>query len=103
MSDTSTSQVQVLAPREVPLGGPRAMTVRRELVRNGAIGKIDRVECSFGPPGIPCDLPEEEMEPGLDWNMWVGPAPMRPYHSELSPRGVHDRFSGRSARRRATP
>ncbi len=63
-----------------------------ELVRNGAIGKIDRVECSFGPPGIPCDLPEEEMEPGLDWNMWVGPAPMRPYHSELSPRGVHDHF-----------
>lgn len=31
MSDTSTSPVQVLAPREVPLGGPRAMTVRRTL------------------------------------------------------------------------
>ena len=63
-----------------------------ELVRNGAIGKIDRVECSFGPPGIPCDLPEEEMEPGLDWDMWVGPAPMRPYNSVLSPRGIHDHF-----------
>ena len=63
-----------------------------ELVRNGAIGTIDRVECSFGPPGIPCDLPEEAMEPGLDWDMWVGPAPMRPYNSVLSPRGVHDHF-----------
>ena len=63
-----------------------------ELVRNGAIGKIDRVECSFGPPGIPCDLPEEEMEPGLDWNMWIGPGPMRPYNSVLSPRGIHDHF-----------
>jgi predicted dehydrogenase len=63
-----------------------------ELVRNGAIGKIERVECSFGPPGVPCDLPEEEMEPGLDWNLWVGPAPMRPYNSVLSPRGVHDHF-----------
>ncbi|HPO13081.1 MAG TPA: Gfo/Idh/MocA family oxidoreductase [Candidatus Hydrogenedentes bacterium] len=63
-----------------------------ELVRNGAIGKIDHVICSFGPPGIPCDLPEEPMEPGLDWNMWVGPAPMRPYNSILSPRGVHDHF-----------
>jgi predicted dehydrogenase len=63
-----------------------------ELVRNGAIGKIDRVECSFGPPGKPCDLPEEEMEPGLDWNFWVGPAPMRPYSSVLSPRGIHDHF-----------
>ncbi|HNR33328.1 MAG TPA: Gfo/Idh/MocA family oxidoreductase, partial [Candidatus Hydrogenedentes bacterium] len=63
-----------------------------ELVRNGAIGKIDRVECSFGPPGIPCDLPEEPLEPGLDWDMWVGPAPMRPYNSVLSPRGMHDHF-----------
>ncbi len=63
-----------------------------ELVRNGAAGKISRVECSFGPPGRPCDLPEEEMEPGLDWDMWVGPGPMRPYNSVLSPRGNHDHF-----------
>jgi predicted dehydrogenase len=63
-----------------------------ELVQNGAIGKIERVECSFGPPGKPCDLPEEEMEPGLDWEMWIGPGPMRPYSSVLSPRGMHDHF-----------
>lgn len=63
-----------------------------ELVQNGIAGKISRVECSFGPPGIPCDLPEEDLEPGLDWEMWTGPAPMRPYHSELSPRGMHDHF-----------
>lgn len=63
-----------------------------ELVRNGAIGKVFRVECNFGPPGVPCDLPEEEMEPGLDWDMWLGPAPMRPYSSVLSPRGIHDHF-----------
>jgi predicted dehydrogenase len=63
-----------------------------ELVQNGAIGTVQRVECSFGDPGIPCDLPEEAMEPGLDWNFWVGPAPMRPYSSVLSPRGVHNFF-----------
>jgi predicted dehydrogenase len=63
-----------------------------ELARNGAIGKIQRIECSFGDPGVPCDLPEEPMEPGLDWNRWVGPAPMRPYNSTLSPRGLHDSF-----------
>ena len=63
-----------------------------ELVRNGAIGKIKRVECSFGDPGRPCDLGEEKMEPGLDWDMWVGPAPMRAYHSTLSPRGMHNHF-----------
>ncbi len=32
------------------------------------------------------------MEPGLDWNMWLGQAPERPYHSILSPRGVHNHF-----------
>ncbi|CAN5164151.1 Gfo/Idh/MocA family oxidoreductase [soil metagenome] len=63
-----------------------------ELVRNGAIGKLDHVECSFGDPGVPCDLPAEEMEPGLDWDRWLGPAQERPYHSELSPRGLHNHF-----------
>jgi predicted dehydrogenase len=63
-----------------------------ELVQNGCIGKIDHVECSFGGPPKSCDLGEEPMEPGLDWNMWLGPAPMRPYNSILSPRGVHSHF-----------
>lgn len=63
-----------------------------ELVQNGCIGKIQRVECQFGDAGKPCDLPEETMEPGLDWNMWCGPGPVRPYNSVLSPRGMHDHF-----------
>ncbi|MDZ4858275.1 MAG: Gfo/Idh/MocA family oxidoreductase [Candidatus Hydrogenedentes bacterium] len=63
-----------------------------ELVRNGIIGKVEHVDCSFGPPGVPCDLPEEPLEPGLDWDMWIGPGPVRPYNSVLSPRGLHDHF-----------
>jgi predicted dehydrogenase len=63
-----------------------------ELVQKGAIGKLQRVECSFGDAPVPCNLREEAMEPGLDWNLWVGPAPMRPYNSVLSPRGVHHHF-----------
>jgi predicted dehydrogenase len=63
-----------------------------ELVQNGAIGKVQTVECSFGGPPVPCNLGEEAMEPGLDWNLWVGPAPMRPYNSILSPRGIHQGF-----------
>ncbi|MDQ1256083.1 MAG: hypothetical protein QG656_679 [Candidatus Hydrogenedentes bacterium] len=63
-----------------------------ELVRNGVIGKIERVTCKVGDPGRPCDLPEEPAEPGLDWDMWQGPAPVRPYNSVLSPRGVHKHF-----------
>ena len=63
-----------------------------ELVRNGVIGEIEKVECSFGDPGRPCDLAEETLEPGLDWNLWCGPAPSRPYSSVLSPRGIHKGF-----------
>jgi len=63
-----------------------------ELVRNGAIGKVERVLCSFGDPGIPLNLAEEPMEPGLDWDMWLGPAAVGPYNSILSPRGVHKHF-----------
>jgi len=73
----------------------RSMTEFRvvcELVRNGVIGKISHIRCSFGGPGKPCDLPAESMEPGLDWNMWIGPAQMRPYNSVLSPRGIHKHF-----------
>ncbi len=63
-----------------------------ELVRNGVIGKISHVDCQFGEPSKPCDLPEEALEPGLDWEAWLGPAPLRPYNSVLSPRGNHDHF-----------
>lgn len=66
--------------------------VAAELVRNGIIGKIDHVETQFGSPAKPNANPEEPMEPGLDWDMWCGPAPLVPYSSVLSPRGVHNHF-----------
>ncbi len=63
-----------------------------ELVRNGCLGPIQQVIVDVGGPSRWCDLPEEAMEPGLDWDYWLGPAPKRPYNSILSPRGVHDFF-----------
>jgi predicted dehydrogenase len=63
-----------------------------ELVRNGAIGKVQRVECQFGDPAVPYNLAEEPMEPGLDWDLWLGPAPKCVYNSVLSPRGVHHHY-----------
>ncbi len=70
----------------------REFRIACELVRNGCIGQIDHVDANFSGPPTPCDLPEEEMEPGLDWNLWLGPAPMRPYNPILSPRGLHNHF-----------
>jgi len=70
----------------------REFRVACELVRNGVIGKVSRVSAGFGGPAKPCDLPGEPVEPGLDWDMWLGPAPMREYNSILSPRGVNKHF-----------
>ena len=66
--------------------------VAAELIRNGIIGKVQRVETSFGDPAPAYNLPTEEMEPGLDWDRWCGPGPLVGYNSELSPRGVHNHF-----------
>jgi len=63
-----------------------------ELIRSGRIGKVKTVRVGVGGPSVWCDLGEEPMEPGLDWDLWLGQAPMRPYHSILSPRGVHNHF-----------
>jgi predicted dehydrogenase len=64
-----------------------------ELVRNGRLGALQRVEVSL-PPGIGewCDLPESDPPDGLDWDFWLGPAPRRGWHEILSPVGVHDHF-----------
>jgi predicted dehydrogenase len=63
-----------------------------EIVRSRRLGTIQVVTVGVGGPSRPCDLPAEPMEPGLDWDLWLGPAPMRPYNSALSPRGVHKHF-----------
>ncbi len=63
-----------------------------ELIRSGRIGDVEKITVGVGGPSKWCDLPEEEMEPGLNWDMWLGQAPMRPYNSVLSPRGMHNHF-----------
>jgi predicted dehydrogenase len=66
--------------------------VAAELVRNGLIGKVHAVNVSFGDPARPYDKPAEDMEPGLDWNLWCGPGPLVNYNPMLSPRGIHNHF-----------
>ncbi len=56
-----------------------------ELVRNGRIGKVQTVTVDVGGPPVDCDLSAEPVPDYLDWDLWLGPAPWRPYHPELSP------------------
>jgi predicted dehydrogenase len=63
-----------------------------EAIWNGRIGQIQRVRIGVGGPAKPCDLPTEDVPPGTDWDMWVGPAPLRGYNQILCPQGIHDHF-----------
>jgi predicted dehydrogenase len=59
-----------------------------ELIRNGVLGTITKVVAAVPGPPIFCNLPAEPVEPGLNWDTWLGPAPQRPYNSILSPHGL---------------
>ena len=67
-----------------------------ELVRNGRLGRVKEVYVSVGGPSHMNILPAEPVPPELDWDLWLGPAPWRPYNHGYHPvawRGFYD-FSG---------
>jgi len=54
-----------------------------EFLRSGKAGKIGAVRCFVVYGGGP-EQPRPNTEPpaGLDWNLWCGPAPLRPYNGD---------------------
>ena len=78
--------------RVVQIGTQRRSTPHlveaRDIVQSGKLGKIGLVEiCCYyhmRASGNPPDMPPPNY---LDWEMWTGPAPMRPYNSWDHPRG----------------
>lgn len=63
-----------------------------EYVRNGRIGKIEKIRIGVGGPAVPCDLPTQEVPEGTDWDLWLGPAAKRGYNEVLCPKGIHKHF-----------
>ena len=53
----------------------------REFIRSGKLGEIGMVRCfvHYG-GGAEKPLPTVEVPKELDWEMWCGPAPLRPYN-----------------------
>lgn len=50
------------------------------MVRGGAIGELQEIWVSVGGPSVPCTLPPEPVPEGIDWDMWLGPAPWAPFN-----------------------
>ncbi len=53
------------------------------MVRGGAIGKVTEAWVDVGGPSAPCYLPPEQTAQGVDWDLWLRPAPWRPFHPTL--------------------
>jgi predicted dehydrogenase len=54
-----------------------------ELVRNRRIGKLQRIEVLLPQqPTVPGDPTPQPVPRGLDYEMWLGPAPLAPYNRE---------------------
>ena len=62
-----------------------------EWIQSGAIGAVREVHCwtnrPVWPQGVEVGRPKETppVPATLDWDLWIGPAPMRPYHPTYHP------------------
>ena len=67
---------------------PHLMEARERIVKEGKLGKVGLVEIycywHMRATGNP---PDAKPPAHLDWEMWTGPAPMRPYNALAHPRG----------------
>lgn len=66
-----------------------------EIVRSGALGKIATVKivCNLNEyPGGIGRPPDTAPPPGLDWDMWLGPAPVVPFNVTRFESGKHRYF-----------
>jgi predicted dehydrogenase len=68
-----------------------------EMIWAGEIGAVKEVHAwtnrPIWPQGIDHPLPEEKVPETLDWDLWIGAAPSRPYNSKYEPfnwRGWYD-------------
>jgi len=92
--DVVECQAMVAAARKyrrvVQVGTQRRSTPHlfeaRDLIREGRLGRIGLVETyCYGRRGI-SNPPDEPPPEHLDYEMWTGPAPMRPFNKMIHPR-----------------
>jgi predicted dehydrogenase len=76
--------VQVVTQRR---STPHLVEAKKEFLDTGKIGKIGLVEiCCYYHMRTRENPPDEQPPSNLDYDMWTGPAPMRPYNKLVHPR-----------------
>src|SRR5688572_20944740 len=74
-----------------------------EAIRAGAIGEVSEIHvwsdrpANWWPQGVGRPEGTPPVPQGLDWDLWLGPSPKRPYHAQYVPfkwRGVWDFGTG---------
>lgn len=60
-----------------------------EVLQSGVLGKVTEIHVwsnrPIWPQGIPRPKEEMTIPEGLDWDLWLGPSPKRPYHEAYHP------------------
>jgi predicted dehydrogenase len=93
--DVAECQAMLAAARKynrvVQVGTQRRSTPHlieaRDLIQQGKLGKIAHVEiCCYYHMRASENPPDTAPPEGFDYEMWTGPAPMRPYNSLIHPR-----------------
>ncbi len=54
------------------------------MIYGGRIGQIQEAWVNVGGPSGPCNFAPVPTPSGVDWDMWLGPAPWRPYNESLT-------------------
>jgi predicted dehydrogenase len=66
---------------------PHLIEAREQIVKSGRLGKIGLVEiCCYYHMRATGNPPDTAPPPNLDYEMWTGPAPLRPYNEWVHPR-----------------
>ncbi len=76
--------VQVGTHRRV---SPHCISAQK-FMKEGKLGKIGMVRAFVHyPGGVGTPTPDADPPEGLDWDMWCGPAPYRPFNPAIHPKG----------------
>ena len=96
-TDVVEGQAMVAAARKYKRGvqvnmqrrsTPHLIEAREKIIKEGRLGKVGHAEiCCYYHMRARGNPPDTDPPEHLNWDMWTGPAPMRPYNKIAHPRG----------------